>query len=196
MDHDDTTPSDAELLFRLTHDDWAAFRPAMQRYERVIYRVALAACRSNADAEEVVASTLLELWRKRDTIPLVNGSLRPWLIKVAMLHARNQVRSTRRYRRLLQKLPAVENSTDHADDIGETLDGRRASATIREAFAQLGPRDAQVLVLCVVEELSMEAAALTLGVPVGTVKSRLSRAKERLRGLVTSGEQSRMVVTP
>lgn len=196
MDEGDPTPSDAELMFRLTHGDQRAFAPIQHRHERVVYMVALAACRAHADAEDVVALVFLDLWRKRDSVPLVDGSVRPWLITTAMFHARNQTRGMRRYQRLLQKLPASENEPDHADDVGDALDAQYAVATMRVAFAQLRRSDSDVLVLCVVEGLSMEDAAVTLGIPSGTVKSRLSRAKQRLRGLMTGGEPDGQVATP
>ena len=62
------------------------------------------------------------------------------------------------------------------------MDSLKISQNVREALQNLNPREASVVVLCVVQELSLSEAAVVLGVPEGTVKSRLSRVKARLRG--------------
>jgi len=67
-----------------------------------------------------------------------------------------------------------------AEEAFDDVDSGPERSAVRHALAALRPPDRDVLVLCVVSELSMEAAAAALGVPVGTVKYRLSRAKRRL----------------
>lgn len=61
---------------------------------------------------------------------------------------------------------------------------------MRDAFAALPPRDQDVITLCVIEELPLAEAAAALGVPVGTVKSRLSRAKRKLGDLTLGTPES------
>ncbi|MFZ8310532.1 RNA polymerase sigma factor, partial [Staphylococcus aureus] len=78
----DLSPSDGELMYRLSRGDESASRDLFRRYERVAYRVALIMVHSPWDAEEVVASAFLELWRKRDQVRLVDGTVRPWLLTV------------------------------------------------------------------------------------------------------------------
>lgn len=173
--------TDAELLFRLSHADEAAYRELFRRHERSTYRIALLMMRSTWDAEEVVASTFLELWRKRDNVRLVDGSALPWLLTVVSFTAKNHLRGTRRYRRLLAKMPHAGAELDHADEVARTVDALPMAAAVQAALAELNARDASVLLLCVVQQLSTRDAALALGVPEGTVKSRLSRVKGRLR---------------
>lgn len=173
--------TDADLLFRLSHGDEVAYRELFRRHERATYRVALVMLQSTWDAEEVVASAFLELWRKRDAVRLVDGSVLPWLLTVLSYIAKNHQRGTRRYRRLLAKVPHAGTEPDHAEEVARTVDALPVTAAVQEALAELDARDASILLLCVVQELSTRDAALALGIPDGTVKSRLSRVKARLR---------------
>ncbi len=129
-----------------------------------------------ADAEDVVAITFLEAWRSRARVRIVDGSVLPWLLVTATNVARNLERSTRRYRDVLSRLPVAEITFDptHTEQTDVTL-----------ALSNLGLIDQRVIVLCVLEGYSERDAASALGIPVGTVKSRLSRAKARLRARVT-----------
>ncbi|MEP6479118.1 MAG: RNA polymerase sigma factor [Rhodoglobus sp.] len=131
-----------------------------------------------ADADDVVAITFLEAWRSRSRLRLVDGSVLPWLLVTATNVASNRNRSVRRYRALLARLPAAEPSRD----LTGVAEGTEAS----DALGRLSLADRRVVVLCVLEGYSEREAADALGVPPGTVKSRLSRAKQRLRDQLDS----------
>ncbi|MFJ6678619.1 RNA polymerase sigma factor [Microbacterium sp. NPDC091382] len=173
--------TDAALLFRLSRGDADAYRDLFRRHERATYRVALLLTHSAWDAEEVVASSFLELWRKRDKVRLVDNSVLPWLLTVVSFVAKNHLRGTRRYRRLLAKIPHEGIEPDHADEVARTVDALPVAAEVRVALGELNARDAAVLLLCVVQQFSARDASIALAVPEGTVKSRLSRVKARLR---------------
>ena len=173
--------TDVELLFRLDRGDTDAFRHLFRRHERTIYRAALAMTRSSWDAEDVVSATFLELWKKRDHVRIVDGTVLPWLLTVASYQAKNHLRAARRYQRLLAKVPLSEDAPDHADEVARMIDALPMTSAVEQALRELNSRDASVLLLCVVRELSVRDAAIALGVPEGTVKSRLSRVKARLR---------------
>ncbi|APZ35675.1 hypothetical protein BOH66_01170 [Microbacterium aurum] len=177
----DSSSTDAELLFRLSRGETSAYRALFKRHERAAYRIALSMVRSTWDAEDVAAAAFLELWRKRDTARLVDGSVLPWLITVVSYCAKNNLRSTLRYRRLLAKVPREGQQPDHADEVARVIDALDISAAVQSALSELNARDASVLLLCVVQELSVHDAAIALGIPEGTVKSRLSRVKAKLR---------------
>lgn len=126
---------------------------------------------AEADAEDVVAVVFMEAWRKREVIRFTNGSMLPWLLVTATHTAANLSRAARRYRALLIRLPP------HAD-LPDPADGDSGNA--EQALRNLSTRDQQVLTLCVLEGFSDREAAAALGVPPGTVKSRLFTAKKRL----------------
>jgi len=137
---------------------------------------------STWDAEEVAATAFFELWRKREKVRVVDGSVLPWLLATTSFAAKNSHRARRRYQRLLNRIPHDGDVPDHADDVARAMDSMKISQSVREALVQLNPREASVVILCVIQELPLAEAAVVLGVPEGTVKSRLSRVKSRLRG--------------
>lgn len=152
--------------------DGQAFARIFDRHRDRVRRHSLRLVPNPTDVEDAVAITFLEAWRSRHRARLVDGSLLPWLLVTATHVTRNQSRSARRHSRLLARLPAVEYAADHAD----LLDDGPAS----EALRLLSTADRHVITLCILEGLTDREAATALGVAVGTVKSRLSRAKRRL----------------
>lgn len=178
---EDSAITDAALLFQLSHGDETAYRELFRRHERAAYRVALAVLRSPWDAEDVVSAAFLELWRKREKVRLVDESVLPWLLTVVTYQAKNRIRTTLRYRRLLAKVPREGVEPDHADEVSRVIDAISLTKEVQKALSELRPDDASVLLLCVVQELSVGEAAIALGIAEGTVKSRLSRVKAKLR---------------
>lgn len=153
-----------------------AFGEVFDRHRARIHRHSRGLAPTWSDADDVVAITFLEAWRKRTDIAFVDGSMLPWLLRTATFTANNLNRASRRYAAALRRLPAGEVEPDHADG----LDDGEAVAALRS----LSPIDQQVVTLCVLEGISTEDAARIMNVRVGTIKSRLSRAKARLRAAV------------
>jgi DNA-directed RNA polymerase specialized sigma24 family protein len=87
-----------------------AFGRIYDRHHRRLYGYAFRLVPTPADADDVVAITFMEAWRKRDSVRFVDGSMLPWLLVTANNVARNLERGSRRYRALLNRLP-VESST-------------------------------------------------------------------------------------
>lgn len=167
--------SDDEVHWRkAAAGDGDAFGVIFDRHRARLYRHSRGLAPSFADADDVVAVTFLEAWRKRDAVRFVDGSMLPWLLRTATFTAGNLTRATRRYGIALRKLPVDDHHPDHADTVG---DGDALTA-----LRQLSTPDQQVITLSIIEGLTLEETALVLGIRVGTVKSRLSRAKTRLRG--------------
>lgn len=176
------TPDDGELLFRMSRGDEPAYRLLHDRHQAPVFRMALVLMRTTWDAEEVAATAFFELWRKRDKVRLVDGSVLPWLLATTSFTAKNSLRSRRRYQRLLSRIPHDGHVPDHADEVARAMDMMKITSGLRDALLQLNSRDASVIVLCMVHELPAAEAAAVLGIPIGTVKSRLSRVKAKLRG--------------
>ncbi|MCS3442166.1 RNA polymerase sigma factor [Microbacterium phyllosphaerae] len=175
-------PEDGELLFRLSKGDEPAYRMLHDRHQAPVFRLSLVLMRTSWDAEEVAATAFFELWRKRDKVRVVDGSVLPWLLATTSYAAKNSLRSRRRYHRLLSRIPHDGNVPDHADEVGRAMDMLKISEQVRDALRELNSRDSGVVVLCIIHELPTAEAAIVLGIPEGTVKSRLSRVKARLRG--------------
>jgi RNA polymerase sigma-70 factor (ECF subfamily) len=173
---------------RVRAGESSAFAELFDSYARAVYNHAFRLTADWSTAEDVMAATFLEAWRLRDRVDPEGGSLRPWLLGIATNTARNQYRSNRRYRQAAQAAAAAELSVpDHAEDVAGRVDDRRHLATALTALATLRPPEREVIALCLGEGLDYEAAAEALGIPVGTVASRLSRARKKLRVLTDPG---------
>ena len=128
-------------------------------------------------AEDLVSIVFLEAWRRRaDLRP--DADPRPWLFGIATNVARHHGRSRRRHAAALQRIAVDRPAGASAAEVVERELEMRA---LLGDVARLPRREQEVLALCVWSELSYAEAAAALGVPIGTVRSRLSRARERLR---------------
>ncbi|MET9734432.1 RNA polymerase sigma factor [Streptomyces sp. NPDC006458] len=169
---------------RVRDGDPSAFAELFDSYARAVYNHAYRLTADWSTAEDVMAATFMEAWRLRDRVDAEGGSLRPWLLGIATNTARNQYRSNRRYRAAAGAAAAAELSVpDHAEEVAERVDDRRRLAKALTALASLRRTEREVVALCLGEGLEYEAAAEALGIPVGTVASRLSRARKKLRRL-------------
>jgi RNA polymerase sigma factor (sigma-70 family) len=178
-----TGPDDESVWVRARDGDADAFTAIYDRHHDRVYRHSLRLAPTVHDTEDVVALVFLEAWRRRAYVRIVDGSVLPWLLVTANYVAANASRSARRHRIAMAKLPVQESIDDATDDVLERIDGTGRERRLRAAFAHLSSNDRDVLTLCVVHELPLASAATALRVPVGTVKSRLSRAKDRLARL-------------
>ncbi len=177
------------LRGRVHAGDPDAFRELFDEHARSVYNLGFRVTGSWSTAEDVVSLTFLEAWRLRTRIDVgaEAGSLSPWLLGIATNVSRNVRRAARRYADALARLPTLEPVPDPANDVASRVDGREELGRAMAALAALSTPDREVLVLCVGSGLDYNQAAQALGVPVGTVRSRLSRARRKLARLTTEG---------
>lgn len=171
---------DTTLRKRISQGDHGAFGELFDAYARSVYNHAFRLTGNWAQAEDVVSLTFLDAWRLRQKVNEEGGSLRPWLLGIATNVTRNTRRAARRHATAVARLPRGEVERDFADEIAGRLDDSAQLALVRTALAGLRRADREVLALCVWAGLDYAAAAEALGVPVGTVRSRLSRARTKL----------------
>jgi RNA polymerase sigma factor (sigma-70 family) len=175
------------LRVRVRIGDPEAFRELFVGHARSVYNHAFRLTGSWSTAEDVVSLTFLEAWRLRDRVSDADpagdsagdpaGSLRSWLLGIATNVARNVRRASRRHDAALARLPRAEPVADFADEISGRVDDRDRLARTAAALAALRTSEREVLALCVWAGLGYAEAATALGVRVGTVRSRLSRAR-------------------
>jgi RNA polymerase sigma factor (sigma-70 family) len=171
---------------RVTSGDPDAFDEIFDAHARVVFAHALRVTGDRDQAEDVVSLTFLEAWRLRAKLRGEVLSVRSWLLGIATNVLRNTARAARRHRAALGRLPPREAVPDIADAVVERIvDGEQLAASVR-ALGKLRRNEREVFALCVWSGLSYAEAAAALGVPVGTVRSRLSRARDRLRKLAAS----------
>ncbi|MFE5549153.1 sigma-70 family RNA polymerase sigma factor [Streptomyces sp. NPDC056534] len=168
---------------RFRAGDPSALGEAYDEHARVLYHYAFRVCGDRAAAEDVVSAAFLEAWRCRGKVHAEGGSLRPWLLGIATNIMRGSAREARRRDAALARMPDRGVLPDFADDVlARMTDGEQIRAA-RAALGKLRRREREVFTLVVWAGLDYAAAGEALGVPVGTVRSRLSRARERLRKL-------------
>ncbi|SDO63262.1 RNA polymerase sigma-70 factor, ECF subfamily [Microbacterium testaceum StLB037] len=161
---------DAGLWTRVRQGDEHALAALFDRYDARLFRHASRLLTHREDAKDAVTVAFFELWRKRVSVRLVDGSPLPWLLTTVAHCARNLERSSRRYRALLDRAPVAEAATAGHDESG-----------VLSALKRLPEREQAVVVLSVLEGYAEREVAQALGIPAGTVKSRLARAKAKLR---------------
>ncbi|MFF4873996.1 RNA polymerase sigma factor [Streptomyces sp. NPDC000961] len=169
---------------RVRSGDRAAFAEIFDEHARVVYAHAVRTTGDWALAEDVMSLTFLEAWRLRDKLRDEVRSVRAWLLGIATNVMRNTSRSARRHREAMSRLSLPEPLPDFSDEVvGQMVDAQRLAAAAR-ALQRLKRTEREVFALVVWSDLGYAAAAEALGIPVGTVRSRLSRAREKLRRLV------------
>ncbi|MCX5585947.1 RNA polymerase sigma factor [Streptomyces erythrochromogenes] len=171
---------------RVRSGDPDAYAELFDSYSRTLYNHAFRMTGDWAVAEDVMSAAFMEAWRLRGTVDPEGGSLRPWLLGITTNIARNHCRSNRRFRAAAAAAAAAAGAAsvpDHAEEVAGRLDDRQhIAATLAQLSALRGP-EREVLLLCLCESLEYAEAARVLGIPVGTVRSRLSRARTKLRKL-------------
>ncbi len=167
-------PGTDEELFRLMKaGDREAFAELYERREPALYRYAMHMCGSPSAAEEIAQEVFIQLMAPATRFDEKRGCLEAWMYGVA----RNLVRVHRRG-------GAVEEPVDQAveHDIVGGLIHDETLAALREAIRQLPDGYRETVILCDLEERNYDEAALLMGCPIGTVRSRLHRARALLAG--------------
>jgi RNA polymerase sigma factor (sigma-70 family) len=175
-------PEDSSLWSRVRAGDAEAFGLLFERYATAIYNYCFRRTGSWDTAEDLLSMVFLEAWRRRDQ-ELPPDKVLPWLYGIATNVLRNRRRSERRFAALLSRLPTPRADPGFDDLVAARIDDERQMQHVLALTRRLPKREQDVLALCAWAELSYEDAAVALGVPVGTVRSRLSRARQRLREL-------------
>jgi RNA polymerase sigma-70 factor (ECF subfamily) len=181
--------SDQALVAGLRDGDPDALADLFDRHGDRIYNHCFRATGDWSEAEDATSTVFLEVWRHRRRVRLHDGSALPWLYGVATNVCRNLTRSRRRRRRALAALPSPAPEPDHAERVADRVGSEERMREVLRAIDALPIGEREVLGLVAWSGLSYEQAAAALDVPVGTVRSRLSRARARLHDLTHQGDR-------
>ena len=178
MNHSNS--DDAKCMARLAEGDGVALRTLYERHGHALLRFSTAMCRSRQAAEDLVHDTFLALLRERTLFDPAQGTVFAYLC--GMLRHR-VARHYRQQRRWVALDPDVAGVADHAHDAESPVD-EIARTELNQAFHQvmleLPVSHREVIALCDLEELPYTTVATILDCPVGTVRSRLHRARALL----------------
>ncbi|MFL6105333.1 MAG: RNA polymerase sigma factor [Marmoricola sp.] len=181
--------TDAALVRALRAGDRDALAALFEQYADRLYVHCFRRLGDYADAEDAVSTVFLTLWRRRQRVQVHDGSAAPWLYGIATNVCRNLDRSRRRHLRVVARSSAAVDVDvpDPADDVAGRLADEQRMRSLLEQVATLSRGERDVLALVIWSGLSYADAAAALDLPIGTVRSRLARARARLSSTEGAG---------
>ncbi|MBB4777731.1 RNA polymerase sigma factor [Actinomadura livida] len=170
---------DADLI-RSSLADPEAFAALFDRYSAMLFRYVSRRLGPEA-AEDIVGETFLAAFSRRHRYDAAQRDARPWLFGIATkLVARHHRTEAARYR-ALRRSPVDGPVEGPADRVAAGVTAAASRPMLAEALAGLPRRDLDVLLLVAWGDLAYDEVARALGIPVGTVRSRLNRARRKVR---------------
>jgi RNA polymerase sigma factor (sigma-70 family) len=173
-------PSEAALVERARRGDPAAYEALVRAHQDIAFRTACLLAGSSADAEEAAQEAFVKAWR---ALPRFRSGapFRPWLLTIVANEARNRRRAAGRRAGLALRAAAQRTSGDATPSPEAALLAGGEREALLAALVALDERDQTVIACRYLLDLSERETADVLGCRPGTVKSRLSRALERMR---------------
>ena len=171
------------LIHRIGAQNRDAFSQFYDRFSPIVYSLALRMRRAQSDAEDLLQEVFLQVWRQATAYSAERGSPEAWLINIARSRAIDKLRSIRRRERsfVLTEDPATAETPDNV----ETSAGESETRLImNSALANLPAAQRRVLELAYFDGLSQTEIAARLAEPLGTIKTRMRSALQRLRGML------------
>ena len=179
-------PDEQEWVALAQGGDLAAFNAIVERYQTLAYNVALRMLRDPSAAEDATQDAFVSAWRNVGRYR--GGSLRAWLLAIVANRARDLLRSPARRRTSSLDAYAEEGAALDPPDRDllpdESAEQAETVAAVRRAVAALPGDQRLVVTLVDLQGLNYEEAASATGAAIGTVKSRLFRARSRLREML------------
>lgn len=176
-----STPNgiDAEYVAQLVAGDGKALRPLYERHGRALLRFSAAMCRSRQSAEDMVHDTFVELMREPSNFDPAQGSVFAYLCGVLRHRISHFYRQQKRFVALGDETIEARDAPESAGPVDEVARSE-LTAAFRRAMLELPVPHREVIALCDLEELPYATVATILDCPVGTVRSRLHRARALL----------------
>ena len=172
-------PSDAAIIERSVAVP-ECFAEIFDRHADGVYRYAARRLGQQA-AADVMSEVFLAAFRNRRRYDTGRDDARPWLYGIAINVISQYQRTQRRYTRVLAAVPGVPATDVVADEVLDRVTAAQLRPRIMRVLAELSERDRELVLLVAWAELSYEQAAQALGIPLGTVRSRLHRIRVKLR---------------
>lgn len=174
-------PSDRELWEQLRAGREAAFTTLFLRHNKAVYNFAFRMVASWSQAEEITQAAFTTVWRRArsgELDPLERDTARPLLLWLARHEALSLIRSRQRRARLVRKI--TDQPTAGTDNIRSWAAHEDSMARVTQVLSRLPESQRAVVELVVLGELDLAECGQALDIALGTVKSRLSRARSKL----------------
>jgi RNA polymerase sigma-70 factor (ECF subfamily) len=173
---------DSTLMQRLVEQDQTALSELYQRYHRLVYSLALRVLQNSTLAEEVTQDTFLKVWNQPQSWDAERGKLVSWLLTITRYTAIDKLRRENRV-----APAAVFSLDDMMIDIGKRAEidepDWNDGQLLRSLMQNLPPEQQQVIELAFFQGMTHTELADKLGLPLGTVKTRLRTGLQRLKAL-------------
>ena len=172
--------SDAECVQRLQRGETDAFETLVRRHQKTIFNLVYRMLGDYDDAAEISQEAFLSAYR---SIRQFRGdaNFSTWLFRIALNHATTRRKSMATWRQRNVPIEATEPFSDGQLDPAAIVEQKEIQERVQKALNSLEPDEATVILLRDLQDIPYEEVARLLGVPVGTVKSRLHRARQTLK---------------
>lgn len=167
-------------IIRRSRDSPAAFGELYDRHAGVIYRYAARRAGDFA-ADDVTSETFLIAWEQLETYDLNRDDARPWLFGIATNLLRRHHRAEAKMLKTAARAASRQAVADDSDRVAAQVDAGVATGRIAHTLKSMAAIDRETLLLYAWADLTYEGIAVAMDVPVGTVRSRLNRARRTLR---------------
>jgi len=194
MDADRRDPTDGELVRRMSDGDVSALEELYNRYSRAVYSFAVRIVGDGPVAEEILQEAFTRAWQQAGRFELARGSFASWLLSITHNLAIDELR--RRQRRP-QRASSVDitdvlrGKVDITADVEEAAEMSELRARIRAAMDQLPKPQQRVIELAYFEGLTQREISASLNEPLGTVKTRMRLAMQKLKDYLATEEGTR-----
>ena len=175
-----TPEREADLIERARHGDVSAFEELVRAHQEVAFRTAWLASGGADDADDAAQEGMMKAYAALPRFR-ADAPFRPWLLTIVANEARNRRRSANRREALALRSADTLDTNDAGSSPEEAVLVAERRETLLAALRRLSDADREVIGYRYIVGLSEAESAAALGVPVGTAKSRLSRALQRLR---------------
>ena len=189
MQAEPSKTSDSDLLRAVGRGDEAALAACYDRYRLILFGLILRILNDRAEAEDVLQETFLQVWRRANDFDESRGRAFTWLVTIARSRALDRLRSHGSRARIAAEA-AAENRDSVGDATEETLRSEEA-VVVHRALVELPEEQRRALLLAYFEGLTQTEIATRLGIPLGTVKTRVRSGMIRLRELLRDQFQGR-----
>jgi RNA polymerase sigma-70 factor, ECF subfamily len=177
--------SDESLLQAIVEGQSAALESLYDRYGRLVFSLAVSIINSAEEAEEIIQEVFLLIWEKSASYQANQGKVAAWLTGITRHRAIDVLRrrNARPEGHRMDWIKSVEEPDlpDGSEPVESVVEGQQEGLKIRMAIASLPPEQQQVLELAYFRGLTQEEIAVQTGEPLGTVKTRIRLAMQKLR---------------
>lgn len=176
----DTGASLDDLLVRASRGDQVAFADLYDRTSAKVYGLARRVIRDPAQAEEVTQEVFIEVWTHAARYDAGRGGVLPWILTMTHRRAVDRVRSTESARQRDTRFSLLGHGAD-VDIVSETVMASMETARVRKALTSLTELQREAITLAYYGGYTYQEVATLLGVPIGTIKTRMRDGLIRLR---------------